>query len=215
MRQRFYAKRVLVGTRQQWRIYDSERGSFPYRTPELGVVTQDHATEKAADAEAARLQQLLGDPTSRRAHAAPAARRDKRRTNELVEADDANQDDLTDTASSEPVSEPASRTRRKTRQSAKPAQPQGRASQLDSTPPPPESTAVPSGGRKLGTAQQALWDALLAAGDAGLTATEAAAICGVAATNAATALRKFTERGWASGDGARPQRFTADPDAGP
>lgn len=62
-RLRFVVKKVaIVGTKNkfEYRVYDQQRGSFPYRTPELGEVAQDHGTEKDAQTEADRLTETFG-----------------------------------------------------------------------------------------------------------------------------------------------------------
>lgn len=46
-----YKKLKVIG----WGVYDRVGGSYPYRTPELGEVAQDLATEVEATAEAERL----------------------------------------------------------------------------------------------------------------------------------------------------------------
>lgn len=58
MRHRFVVKKVAIhGTKNkfEYRVYDMLRGSFPYRTKDLGEVAQDHATEKDAQGECDRL----------------------------------------------------------------------------------------------------------------------------------------------------------------
>lgn len=51
MKVRFIAK----AQGKRWGIYDTHRGSWPIRTPEVGIVGQDFPDEAAAQAEADRL----------------------------------------------------------------------------------------------------------------------------------------------------------------
>lgn len=44
---------------KEWRVYDRTTASYPYRTPELGIVAQGLATKEAAQTEADRLQAHL------------------------------------------------------------------------------------------------------------------------------------------------------------
>lgn len=47
------AKAKIIG----WRVYDRVEACYPFQTPELGIVPQDHKTEAEAEAEALRMNQ--------------------------------------------------------------------------------------------------------------------------------------------------------------
>lgn len=57
---RFSAKQLGEGRHTVWGVYDKVRGSYPYQTPELGKVSQDHPTENAAQDEVDRLTATFG-----------------------------------------------------------------------------------------------------------------------------------------------------------
>lgn len=56
VRQRFVAKPYGAGKQQAWGVYDTFRGSWPVQLPGYGPVAGGFATERDAQAEAARLE---------------------------------------------------------------------------------------------------------------------------------------------------------------
>jgi hypothetical protein len=68
---RFIPKRLGEGRDITWRVYDLQRGCFPFQTPELGKVSQDfpgRPGEALAQAECDRLTAKVGglDQTAKR-----------------------------------------------------------------------------------------------------------------------------------------------------
>lgn len=69
---RFVPKKVGEGKSALWRVYDHQRGSFPYQIPELGVVAQDHAKEPDAQSECDRLSAQFGGVDEKKKNASPS-----------------------------------------------------------------------------------------------------------------------------------------------
>lgn len=56
---RFVAKSFGTGRNLRWGVYDRATASWPIHRPELGMVAQAMTTEAAAQAEAARCEQVV------------------------------------------------------------------------------------------------------------------------------------------------------------